>query len=71
MSEAAIFIYGLAVFAIVSAACWLIVWGIVEERRDREQLDAGPGARIPTPGTDAATTPGGETVVTRGEDGRS
>jgi hypothetical protein len=47
MSEAAIFIYGLAVFAIVAAACGLIVFGIVEERRSREQLDAGPDARDP------------------------
>jgi hypothetical protein len=44
MSEVAIFLYGLVVFSIVSAACMLIVWGIVQERRDREQLDAGPDA---------------------------
>lgn len=47
MSEAAIFIYGLAVFTIVSAACGLIVFGILEERRSREHLDAGPDARDP------------------------
>jgi len=55
MSEVAIFIYGLVVFAIVSTACWLIVWGIVEERRDREQLDAGPDAELPTSGSREST----------------
>lgn len=60
MSEAAIFIYGLAVFTIVAAACGLIVFGIVEERRSREQLDAGPDAR--DPGLDA---PGGEAAPHR------
>jgi hypothetical protein len=50
MSEAAIFIYGLVVFSIVAAACGLIVYGIVEERRSREHLDAGPYARDPDGG---------------------
>lgn len=45
MNATAIFFYGLVVFAIVATACWLIVWGIIEERRDREHLDAGPDAR--------------------------
>jgi hypothetical protein len=45
MSELAIFIYGLVVFSIVSTACWLIVYGIINERRDRQTLDAGPDAR--------------------------
>ncbi len=44
MNELAIFIYGLVVFAIVSTACWLIIWGIVQERHDREHLDAGLGS---------------------------
>jgi hypothetical protein len=35
-----IFIFGMAVFAIVGAACWLIAYGILEERRDRESLEA-------------------------------
>ncbi|MGB3098234.1 MAG: hypothetical protein WBB30_02965 [Solirubrobacterales bacterium] len=55
MNEAAIFIYGLVVFGIVSSACWLIVWGIVQERRDREHLDAGPD--VESPGVAAADEP--------------
>jgi hypothetical protein len=51
MNEVTIFIYGLVVCAIVATACWLIVWGIVEERRDREQLDAGPDAELPPSGS--------------------
>ncbi len=39
MSDVVIFVYGLVVFTIVSAACWMIVWGIVAERRDRERLE--------------------------------
>lgn len=39
MSDLAIFIYGLLVTAIVAAACILIVWGIVQERRDREGME--------------------------------
>ena len=54
MSEVAIFLYGLVVFAIVSAACWLIIWGIFEERRDRETLDAGPNVRAAASGSGAA-----------------
>lgn len=58
MSEIAIFIYGLAVFSIVSAACLLIVWGIVQERRDRERLDAGPDAHpVPDPVSDVSRDP--------------
>jgi hypothetical protein len=47
MNDVAIFFYGLVVTAIVATACWLIVWGIIQERRDREQLDAGPDANLP------------------------
>lgn len=35
----AIFIYGTVVFAIVSIALGLIVWGIVNERRDRTRFE--------------------------------
>ena len=35
-----IFVFGTVVFAIVGAACWLIAFGILEERRDRESLEA-------------------------------
>lgn len=64
MSEAAIFAYGFVVFGIVSAACWLIIWGIVQERRDREHgLDAGPDAR-PAGGEPTRTEEGGKTVPT-------
>lgn len=64
MSELAIFIYGLVVFSIVAAACTLVVYGIITERRSREQLDAGPEARDPSelpPGTETITGPSGRT----------
>lgn len=67
MSELAIFIYGLVVFTIVAAACTLIVYGIITERRSREQLDAGPEARDPAdlpPGSGAITGPSGRTRST-------
>lgn len=35
-----IFIFGMVVFAIVAGACWLIAFGILEERRDLEALEA-------------------------------
>jgi hypothetical protein len=37
----AIFIYGTVVFSIVCAALGLIVWGIVNERRDRVSYEHG------------------------------
>jgi hypothetical protein len=37
---AGIFVFGLAITAIVFAACGLIVYGIVTERREREALEA-------------------------------
>jgi hypothetical protein len=37
----AIFIYGTVVFAIVAAALGLLVWGIVNERRDRVRFEQG------------------------------
>ncbi len=59
MSEIAIFLYGLAVFAIVAAACALIVGGIFEERRDRLELEASQAEDAgPTP---SATLPDGGT----------
>ncbi len=64
MSEAAIFTYGFVVFGIVSAACWMIIWGIVQERRDREAgLDAGPDARSPADEA-TKTEAGGKTIPT-------
>lgn len=41
MSAAAIFVYGTVVFAIVVTALSLLVWGIVNERRDRERFEQG------------------------------
>lgn len=36
-----IFLYGVFVFALVSAALGLLAWGIVNERRDRTQFEQG------------------------------
>jgi hypothetical protein len=36
-----IFLYGVVVFALVSAALGLLAWGIVNERRDRTQFEQG------------------------------
>ena len=36
-----IFLYGVFVFALVSAALGLVGWGIVNEHRDRTQFDQG------------------------------
>ncbi len=52
MGDLAIFIYGLAVTSIVALACGLIVYGMITERRAREELDAGPDARDPYEGRD-------------------
>ena len=47
-----VFIYGTLVFAIVCAALGLILWGIVNERRDRMSFEQGrevfgdPGAEF-------------------------
>ena len=38
MESVGIFIFGLFITAIVAAACALIVYGIVTERREREEL---------------------------------
>jgi hypothetical protein len=40
MSSVGIFVFGVFVTTIVIAACWLIAWGIVTERRDRRRLEA-------------------------------
>jgi hypothetical protein len=37
--NAAIFVYGSVVFGIVSLAMSLLVWGIVNERRDRTRFE--------------------------------
>lgn len=56
MSSPAIFLYGLAVTAIVAAACYLVVRGIIEDRRDRADIDAHipPSGPVVT-GADART----------------
>lgn len=66
MDEIAIFLYGLVVFGIVSAACVLIGWGVVAERRDHRELDAEAQRRG---GMDSqtATAASGRTVITDGE----
>jgi len=38
MESVGIFIFGLFITAIVAAACGLIVYGIITERREREEL---------------------------------
>ncbi len=38
MSLVGIFIFGLFITGIVSAACGLIVFGIISERRERDEL---------------------------------
>ena len=38
MESVGIFIFGLFITAIVAAACALIVYGIITERREREEL---------------------------------
>lgn len=49
MTGGAIFAYGIVVSAIVAAACWLIVWGIIQERRDREALETEQAAEREIP----------------------
>ena len=55
-----IFIYGVVVFGIVSAALGLLSWGIVKENRDRSRFDQGsevfgvPGARLEADKTERA-----------------
>ena len=61
MSSVGIFVFGVVVTTIVIAACWLIAWGIVTERRDRlrtesEQHDAA-AARAPGPENAKPATP--------------
>lgn len=70
MNSVAIFLYGLAVTAIVGAACYLVVRGIIEDRRDREQIDAGPGAHPPSGARPVVTDAGARTSeVGNGERG--
>lgn len=40
MEYVGIFIFGLAITAIVTMACGIIVYGIITERREREKLEA-------------------------------
>ncbi len=49
MEYVGIFIFGIAVSAIVIAACFLIVFGIITEKQEREKLEAQQ-AIDPTPG---------------------
>ena len=44
MSTLAVFLYGVAVSALVGAALVLIAWGIAKERRDRK--DPGERERV-------------------------
>jgi len=41
MNSVGIFIFGLFITGIVTAACFLIVYGIITERREREELAEG------------------------------
>lgn len=61
MNEVAIFLYGVGVFAIVATACALVIGGIIEDRRDRESVDAGPAARPKGEHEQAETTRDGVT----------
>lgn len=49
MENIGIFIFGLAITAIVMTACGLIVYGIITERREREKLEAQLQADGDTP----------------------
>jgi hypothetical protein len=59
----AIFIYGSVVFAVVAAALGLLVWGIVNERRDRVRFEQGrtvfgePAAGMQAAGERGVTRP--------------
>jgi hypothetical protein len=58
MNAVGIFIFGLFVTGIVSAACALIVWGIIAERRERESLaESRDSAQSPGQSTQAARHP--------------
>lgn len=75
MEDVGIFLFGLTVTFIVALACTLIVVGIREERRDREELerstgrDLGLNADAPRSVTraDASTVPVGKTGGTASE----
>jgi hypothetical protein len=41
MSAAGIFIYGIVVTLLVATALGLLAWGIVNERRDRHNIEQG------------------------------
>lgn len=71
MEDVGIFLFGLAVTFIVALACALIVIGIRDERRDRQELerrtgrDLGLDADAPHSATraDATTVPVGDTSI--------
>lgn len=60
MNEIGIFLFGLAVFSLVGAACVLIGWGMITERRDRAETDAHADAM----GAQHVTTATGESGQT-------
>jgi hypothetical protein len=63
MNAAGIFIFGVVVFAVVAAACGLIVYGIVAERRERRSLEARQDQ--PLEGEAVITSDRGETRALR------
>lgn len=56
-----IFVYGVFVFAIVSAALGLLAWGIVNERRDRHRYEQGQGV-FGAPGAELEAAANGATA---------
>jgi len=54
-----IFLYGVAVFALVCAALGLLAWGIVNERRDRTDFEQGREVFGPTAAREVARHPEG------------
>lgn len=49
MQYVGIFLFGVVVSAVVIAACFLIIFGIITEKQEREELEAQQ-AIDPTPG---------------------
>jgi cell division protein FtsN len=46
MEYVGIFLFGIVVTAIVIAACFLIVFGIITEKQEREKLEAQQAADL-------------------------
>ncbi len=63
MNAAGIFVLGVVVFAVVAAACGLIVYGIVAEHRERKSLEAEQDH--PLEGETVVTSQQGETHALR------